>query len=622
MTQTTVTWQAGSAPAEIVEVLIGFDGDPEQFLLRLLEAQCRIGQATSGTILGPVNNALGPVAIYPQQAAGQTVPPWLATAMEQARRVLEGGRSTVTPLRLPDDLYGVTPDRHLVMIPFKGGGGAVRGIGAFVVMEREASRLEQCKQRLELTVCLLSLYEMRLTLARRQADLSRIKRACEILVGLNQQQRFKAAAMALCNHLASHWQADRVCVGLIHGRAVKAAAMSHAEKFTRKMELIQAVEATMEECADQDVEVFYPAEAQATTVNRSMTLLAQRFGPANVLAMPLRNAGKIIGVVTMERPVDRPFLVEDVEALRLAMDLVSVRVLELSEHDRWFWSRWGSAAKRGAAKLVGPTHTWAKAAGVAAAIGLGWAVIGQGTYRVEGSFQVQAVQKQILSAPYEGYLLKVHVEPGVKVEAGKTVLAELEASQMRLEMAEAMSQRAGQLKQAEISRREDKIAEAQAAEYEAERLAARVELLKWKIEQAMIRSPVDGVVLTGDLRKQLGSPLQLGQALFEVAPLESLRADLAVAEDYIADVRVGQKGEMAAISHPSDRIAFTVEQIDPVAKVVEQRNVFNVRLRLERGPEWLRPGMEGVGKIDVEERSWAYIWTRDLINWIRMKLWL
>lgn len=620
MTQTAVTW-TGSAPAEIVDSLIGFDGEPEQFLLRLLEAQCRIGAAGGGAILGPVNGQLGAVAIYPQMPAGQA-PGWMATALELSRRVAEAGRSQVTPLRLADDLYGVAPDKHLVLVPFKGGGGVVRGIGAYVLSERDPVRLEQARQRLELTVCLLSLYEMRLTLQRRQTDLARVKRACEILVGMNQQQRFKAAAMALCNHLSSLWQSDRVCVGLIKGRSVRAVAMSHAEKFTRKMELMQAIEAAMEECADQDVEVFYPAEAQHTTLNRASTLLSQRFGPSNVLCMPLRNAGQLIGVATLERPVDRPFMVEDVEALRLAMDLCSVRVLELSENDRWFGARWVAATRKGLTKLVGPTHTWAKAGAIAAAIGLAYAFLGQGTFRVEGSFKIEAIQMNVLSVPYEGYLLKVNVDPGDAVKARQTILAELESSQSRLELAEARGQRASYLKQAEIARREDKIADAQVNEFEAERLAARIDLLQWKIDQATIRAPVDGVVLTGDLRKQLGSPLQLGQKLFEVAPLDSLRAQLAVPEDYIADVKIGQKGEIAAISHPADRLPFIVEQIDPVATVVNQRNVFNVRLKLEQAPSWLRPGMEGVGKIDVEPRSWAYIWTRDMINWIRMKLWL
>jgi hypothetical protein len=32
--------------------------------------------------------------------------------------------------------------------------------------------------------------------------------------------------------------------------------------------------------------------------------------------------------------------------------------------------------------------------------------------------------------------------------------------------------------------------------------------------------------------------------------------------------------------------------------------------------------MEGVAKIDLGRRSYAWIWTRRIVNWVRMKLWL
>jgi hypothetical protein len=36
----------------------------------------------------------------------------------------------------------------------------------------------------------------------------------------------------------------------------------------------------------------------------------------------------------------------------------------------------------------------------------------------------------------------------------------------------------------------------------------------------------------------------------------------------------------------------------------------------------MRPGMEGLAKVDVGKRSYAWIWTRTLVNWVRMQLWL
>jgi hypothetical protein len=36
----------------------------------------------------------------------------------------------------------------------------------------------------------------------------------------------------------------------------------------------------------------------------------------------------------------------------------------------------------------------------------------------------------------------------------------------------------------------------------------------------------------------------------------------------------------------------------------------------------MAPGMKGVAKIHVGRRSYAWLWTRDLVNWVRMRLWV
>jgi len=55
---------------------------------------------------------------------------------------------------------------------------------------------------------------------------------------------------------------------------------------------------------------------------------------------------------------------------------------------------------------------------------------------------------------------------------------------------------------------------------------------------------------------------------------------------------------------------------------VNDRNIFKVRVRLSEPPFWMRPGMEGVAKVSIGERPYIWIWTRKVVNWLRMKLWL
>jgi hypothetical protein len=53
----------------------------------------------------------------------------------------------------------------------------------------------------------------------------------------------------------------------------------------------------------------------------------------------------------------------------------------------------------------------------------------------------------------------------------------------------------------------------------------------------------------------------------------------------------------------------------------EGRNYFRVEGGLDSVSPRLRPGMEGFGKIEVDRRRLIWIWTHDLIDWVRMKAW-
>lgn len=618
---------------ELVDQLSRFDGPPEQFLLNLLAVQCHIASASGGAILRSGREGGTEVlAVYPPLRQGSTAPVWLAQAVESAAAVQADGATAVKPLRAPDDLYGTPARQWLVMVPLRGGQG-VRGLAAFTVATDDSSMVEVSKERLELTVSLLSLYEMRLTLQRRGLDLRRLRMAMETLAATNEQDRFTAASMAFCNELASRWSCQRVGLGLLKGRYVHLKALSHTEKFTRKMKLVQDIESAMEECLDQNLEVIHPAPTDAPYVSRAAGELASRQGPAIVASFPLRKAGEPVGVVTLERQPDRPFDLEELEALRLTCDLCAARLVNLHEHDRWFGAKLAASSRKLLAGALGAKHTWAKAVAIGVLAAVVFLVFAKGDYQAEAPFVIEAAQKQVVPAPFEGFLKAVSVHPADRVGQGSP-LAELDSSELRLKLAASKAEQMGYIKQATSAMREavakrdpSKFAECQIAQANADATAEQIKVLEYRIAKADIVSPIDGIVVSGDLERQIGAPVKTGDVLFEIAQLESLRAELSVPEDQIADVRVGQRGQLATVSRPDRRLDFVVERINPVAEVVKQRNVFKVRVRLldvdlagQHG--WLRPGLEGVARVNIDKRSYAWLWTRRLTNWLRMRFWL
>jgi multidrug resistance efflux pump len=495
-------------------------------------------------------------------------------------------------------------------------------VAVFLVEATDPDLLERLYNQVQHGFHLLSLSETRVRSDANPAAAKRLTQAIDVVSAINQQEKFTSAAMAFCNEVASQWQCDRVSLGFLKGRYVQLKAMNHTEEFYRKMGLIRDIESAMEECLDQDIEILVPAPKEAGFIYRSAQNLADQGNPRTILSLPLRHQGEVFAVLTLERIQEKPFLPDEIETLRLGCELCSARIADLHQHDRWFGSVLAEKTRKMFANILGPAHTWAKVAGIALFLVMVFLIFAKGQFRPDSPFVLEAVEQQVVPAPFDGYLKTVEVDVGDSVERDVSVLATLDTAELRLQLAAAQAQKAGHLKEADTAMRENKIADAQIARANADKAQARIDLLNHQISQSRLTTPLAGVVVKGDLKRQIGAPVKTGDILFEVCPLESIRAQLMVPDDLVLYMQVGQEGRLATASFPDKPIRFVIERIDPMAEVVNQRNVFKVRARLLETHSWMRPGMEGVAKVKVGKKRCVWIWTRKLTNWLRMKLWL
>jgi len=607
---------------DLVDRLKQPNTNPTQFLTDLLEAQCFLGQADSGAILrGGQNNDVEVLALYPPLKPDANAPDWLTKTAGFARDVISSHKMLVRSL----DGSGQQSDRatqsHIVILPFSLA-SIEKAIVAFVVRSRNKTALDVSSRKLQLSIALLGSSGMKSAQQNWQESCERLQRAMETLSSVNGQEKFTGAAMAFCNEVASQWQCERVSIGFLKERYVQLKAMSHTESFSRKMQIVQDIESAMEECLDQDVEILSPAPKEATYVSRAADKLSERYGPLNVLSFPLRRNGEVLAVLTLERPVDRAFSSDEIETIRLVCELCTPRLVNLYEHGRWIGATIAVKARNSMAELLGPKHTWIKLIAILCFAAILFLIFAKGQFRPDSPFVLEATYQQVVPAPFDGYIKHVDVEVGDMVEGGSSILGGLDTAELRLSLAAAKAEKASYLKQASAAMRDGETAQAQIAQANADKIQAQIELLEYQINQASLVSLIGGVVVKGDLKRQIGAPVQVGDVLFEVCPLESLRAQLMVPEDAIYDIKVGQEGYLATASYPGQRIKFVVERINPIAEVVNQRNVFKVRVQLLETHSWMRPGMEGVAKVSVGKRRYVWIWTRKIANWIRMKLWL
>ncbi len=461
----------------------------------------------------------------------------------------------------------------------------------------------------------------RLQLRQTQASLGVLERAITLLSAVNKPRRFVRAAMVFCNDLAAQWECERVSLGVVKGRYCRLKATSHSEHFTRKMQLIQAIESAMEECFDQDTEVLFPASAESIAIAKAAGVLSQQHGPSAVLSVPLHLDEGVQAVVTLERPAGKPFGPTTADAICLACNLCSSRLLNLRMQDRWFGAKWFDALSRALGYVLGARHTFTKLTCLLLTAFVLFAVFARGEYRTKSSCILEASVQQSICAPFDGYLKAVNIEVGDRVGPDTAPLAELDTVELRLQLASAKAQSHSHLKQRDAYMGAGEMAQAQIAQADADKTQAEIDLLNYRIGKAKLTSPFEGTVVLGDLKRQIGIPVQTGDVLFEVTPLESLRAQVFVSEDQILDISQGLTGALATASYPDQRVPFTVDRISPTAEIINSRNVFKVQVHLSATHDWMRPGMEGIAKIEVGKRRYVWIWTRKLVNWIRLKFW-
>jgi len=480
---------------------------------------------------------------------------------------------------------------------------------------------ELTSERLAVMAAGLRAADARREIARQAEEIDRLRKSATTLVHVADQDRFDGAAIALCNHLAAEWTCERVGLGVTTGRDIRIAAISHTEKIVRKATIVRELEAVMEECLDQDVELVYPPDGDSTTITRETAAFATRYGPLAIVSVPLRRDGHAWGVLTFERTPEQPFNLPDVAALRLLADTVTNQLWIAHRHRRWVGASLASGFREAGSWIVGPRHTWAKLTAIAVAGAALFFALVPGTYRVQGSSRIEAEQRRVVAAPFDGFLRETLARVGDAVEANQT-LARLDTTELLLRLSSLRAEFDGAQREAALAQRERKDAEAQIARARARKAEAEIAYVEHQIGEAALVAPTSGVIVTGDLERVVGAPVSIGDVLFEVAPLDALLADVFIEEDQIADVSVGSIGSFASAARPDVRIPLRIERIDPIAELREGRNVFRARAALNERPEWLRPGMEGIAKLDAGTRPYPWIWTRRIVNWVRMKLWI
>ena len=442
----------------------------------------------------------------------------------------------------------------------------------------------------------------------------------EAVTMIGEDRAFHAAAMNIVNELARRFQCDRVSLGLERHNFIEVAAISNKATFDKRTDEIRLIADAMDEALDQAYPVIHPQGGEEMTPVPSHAALMQRTGAVSLCSIPLSVRGRPIGVVTLERHRGDPFQAHATEMFLALGDVLGALVELKREADRGAMRRlWDSVRDFGAA-LFGPQHVGVKFVSGLAVLLLLFLSLANGDYRVAAKTVVEGAVQRAIVVPFDGFVAESAVRAGDVVKKGQA-LCRLDDKDLLLERSKWEAEAAQLLPKAREAFASHDAALGNVLRAQIEQAQIQLRLTNERLGRTAIAAPFDGVVVSGDLSQLLGSPVEKGKVLFELAPLDAYRVILKVDERDVAAMRLGQHGELAVSGIPDSRLPFTVKQITPVSTAEDGQNFFRIEAQMDGAAEPLRPGMQGVGKVEIGERKLIWIWTHKLIDWLQLALW-
>ncbi len=435
-----------------------------------------------------------------------------------------------------------------------------------------------------------------------------------------ERDRFETAAFEAASRLAELHHCRHGAIGLLRRGHLRLVALSGTADVSRRSGLALLLEGAMTEAVDAGRTLRLPLThgGDGEPVHAHARLLREEASAA-LCSVPFMAAGRMAGAFILERQDQGPFSDDEMAQCEAVAAVIGPLLVLKREAERRLPSRlWRRGG--GAARAPGARRHWPAVTGLAMAVLVATLVLAQGTLQITAPARLEGSVQRAIVAPVDGFIAAAHARAGEVVQAG-AVLVELNDRELRLEHRRREADRGELRKEYRKALAELDHAEASILKARLSQAQAHMDLAAERLARSRLTAPFEGVLISGDLSRELGAPVERGQVLFELAPLEKYRVVLEVDERDVAHVQPGQHGRLVLSALPERELLLVVEEVAAVSAAAEGHARFRVEARLEDSPHNLRPGMQGVGKVKAGRHSVGWIWTRRLVEWLYLKLW-
>ena len=409
---------------------------------------------------------------------------------------------------------------------------------------------------------------------------------------LSQAQNSSAAAREMVNYLQTTLNCDQVALSICsNAKSATISAISGVEQVDVRSEFADQTIAALQQPLFENRKLeFLAGSEKGSAAELALENYCITSGCDAVIALPMVDAadnatGSILIGCEKQRFLDPAFH----SSCQQIIDLISGHLQTvLRANDglvKTALNRLGRLKKSATARNL--------AIGAAVLIGLMCVPM---PYRVWCDCNVQPVERRFVAAPYEGVLAQNLVRGGDQV-AAEQVVARLDGRLLRGELAGVQAEFDVAKKRRDLALATGDVAQSQIAKSEMQRHQAKVNILDQRLENLEVRSPIDGVVVAGDLEKVVGMPVELGQTLFEIAPLDTMVAAVGIPESEAQYVKPGMSVQLKFDSFPFQTFSAEIQRVHPRAEDVDNTSVFIADVELENSTGRLRPGMSGSAKV-------------------------
>ncbi|MDO8630844.1 MAG: HlyD family efflux transporter periplasmic adaptor subunit [Phycisphaerales bacterium] len=432
-------------------------------------------------------------------------------------------------------------------------------------------------------------------------------------------------AFALTHELRNRFGFEQVALGMVAAKHVRILSISGLDQVNGRSPGVASLRAAMEECLDAATPILHPhpADWEQKSERPPIYHLHRQWHAAakgdSVASIPLRAGEEVVAILSVRSRSDQPLTPARVDEIRARVEPFASSLV-LTQRARRSLARHAKESVRETMASLTASGRYKRKV-FAAALTVATLVFCFGTmnYEIAAPCKVASAHMRHVSAPFAGVLTDAPIRQGDRVGKGE-VLCEFDHRELDQQRMELAAQLEVLERERDRATAEGYPAAARLAAANQELIRVRKEIVERRIEQSVVRSPIDGVVIQGDPRKLVGAVLPQGESLFQIAPVDAWTLELSIPEWAVTDVSSGLRGSFISFARPETHREFRIARVLPAAESRQTHNVFVAEAELEAGGEWIKPGMEGVARVRVGSRPIWWVALHRVIDYARLKL--